>query len=178
MSEWVAVVIGLVSGLASGLLGTLLTISHQRNAEFRSRMLRAAEDFLVTAEHFRRRIRHPDQPPLEALRSLGPAWDDLIPAVTLIDLLYGADSQPAHYARCTANEFSDIPEALARVVSGEKRDMSEVERLLGRAIAEMGAFGRAAALDVRQGWFRRRPRAIRWRLRRMREERAARRSPS
>jgi len=46
----VAILVGVGAGLLSGLIGTFLTISHERGAEFRTRMLAAAEDFLRTAE--------------------------------------------------------------------------------------------------------------------------------
>jgi len=46
---WIALVTGLGSGLVGSVIGTMLTVSHQRAAEFRSRMLSAAEDFLAGA---------------------------------------------------------------------------------------------------------------------------------
>ena len=46
MPVWAAIIIGLASGLVSSIVGTLLTIRHERGAEFRTRMLTAAEDYL------------------------------------------------------------------------------------------------------------------------------------
>src|SRR5438105_12508829 len=45
MNVWVAIVIG----LGSGLFGTLATISHEREAEFRRRMIEAADEFVGRA---------------------------------------------------------------------------------------------------------------------------------
>jgi hypothetical protein len=89
----VAIVVGLGSGLGSSMVSTLLTVSHERAAEFRSRMLQAAEDFLRRAEAARRLVRRPRsttaEEPLDALLD---AWGDLVSAVILIELLFNRDS--------------------------------------------------------------------------------------
>ena len=177
MPVWAAVIIGLGTGVASGLLGTILTISHQRGAEFRSRMLRAAEDFLRAAEQVRRLIRQPEREPVDAIRFVRAAWEDLVPTVTLVELLYGRDSQTAHLARATGNELQSVEEALQAVIQGERAQWAAVNEHMAIAGEAINEFGRNAALDVRQGWLRRRPRAIRWRVRTVRDNRRARRTP-
>ena len=57
MPTWAVILVGISAGLLSGLVGTLLTISHERGAEVRTRMLAAAEDFLTTAKTCRKAVR-------------------------------------------------------------------------------------------------------------------------
>jgi hypothetical protein len=110
---WAAVVVGLGSGLVSSIVSTVLTISHERAAEFRSRMLLAAEDFLRRAEVVRRLARRPhDTAAGGPLGALLDAWDDLVSAVVLVELLFGRDSEAAHWAREASNELKDVEEEL------------------------------------------------------------------
>src|SRR6476620_10273469 len=46
---WAVILVGLAGGLLGSTVATLLTISHERAAEFRSRMLNAADDFSTGA---------------------------------------------------------------------------------------------------------------------------------
>lgn len=54
---WVTVVVALAAGLASGLLATMLRISHDRGAELRTRMVDAADEFCVAVVAARQRMR-------------------------------------------------------------------------------------------------------------------------
>jgi len=156
MPVWVAVVVGLGSGLISSIVSTLLTISHERAAEFRSRMLQAAEDFLRRAEAVRRLARRPRgtaaDGPLDALLD---AWDDLVSAVVLVELLFGRDSEAAHWAREASNELKDAEEKLRsalEVPSDLTAPISEQQindhmLAAGKAIDRFGA---AAATQVRR----------------------------
>jgi hypothetical protein len=42
---WAVILVGLAGGVIGSAVTTLLTISHERAAEFRSHMLNAADDF-------------------------------------------------------------------------------------------------------------------------------------
>jgi hypothetical protein len=124
---WVAIVVGLGSGLASSMVSTLMTISHERAAEFRSRMLQAAEDFLRRAEAARRLVRRPRstaaEEPLDALLD---AWDDLVSATIMIELLFGHDSEAAYWAREASNELKDVEEELRAVLDAHSNsDLTE-----------------------------------------------------
>ena len=113
----------------------------------------------------------PDDPPEKGIRLVQEAWEDLVPTVTLVELLYGKDTETAHLAHVTGNELRDAKEALQAVVSGDEASWAAVEGHVATAGAAINEFGRVAALDVRQGWLRRRPRAIRWRVKTWREDR-------
>ena len=118
-----AIIAGLVSGLVGAPIGTLLTISHERAAEFRSRMFVAAEDFLRRAETVRRRAGHPPDgmPQYQALELLLTAWDQLVSAAILIELLFGKNSEAAHWAREVTSELSEAEDSL-RAVAGARPD--------------------------------------------------------
>jgi hypothetical protein len=152
----VAVVVGLGSGLFSSIVSTLLTISHERAAEFRSRMLQAAEDFLRRAEAVRRLARRPRGTaaggPLEALLD---AWDDLVSAVVLVELLFGRDSEAAHWAREASNELKDVAEELRSALEAPSDLTASIseqqinDRMLAAGEA-MDGFGDVAAAQVRR----------------------------
>jgi hypothetical protein len=105
---WAAVVIGLGSGVASGLFGTLLSISHQRGAELRSRRLDAASEFLRRAEEVRRLARRGNQNPEFSVAFVRRTSGELIPAVSMIELLYGFWAKSTHYARGVGNELREV----------------------------------------------------------------------
>jgi hypothetical protein len=82
------------------LLGNLFSIAHERGAEFRTRKLDAAVDFLDVAEALRRDLRRADKGNLdESVRAISDGWDTLVPRVTLIELLFGAWTASANEAR-------------------------------------------------------------------------------
>ncbi len=153
---WVAVVVGLGSGLISSIVSTLLTISHERAAEFRSRMLQAAEDFLRRAEAVRRLARRPRGTAAgEPLDALLDAWDDLVSAVVLVELLFGRDSEAAHWAREASNGLKDVEEELRSAVEAPS-DLTapiseqQIKDHMLAAGQAMDRFGAAAATQVRR----------------------------
>lgn len=156
MPVWVAVVVGLGSGLVSSIVSTLLTISHERAAEFRSRMLQAAEDFLRRAEAVRRRARRPRGTAAgEPLDALLDAWDDLVSAVVLVELLFGHDSEAAHWAREASNELKDVEEELRSALEApsdltEPISEQQIKDHMLAAGQAMDRFGAAAATQVRR----------------------------
>jgi hypothetical protein len=147
-----AIIVGLVSGLIGGLLGTLLTISHERAAEFRSRMFVAAEDFLRRAEAVRRRARPPPAglPRYQALDLLLTAWDQLVSAVILVELLYGKDSEAAHWAREATSELSDVEETLRTAIEASPASRAAIDEHMETAGVALGKFAEAAAAQVRR----------------------------
>jgi len=155
MPVWGAIIVGLGSGLASSIIGTLLTISHERAGEFRSRMLLAAEDFLRRGEAVRRFARRPLRTTTnEALDALLDAWDDLVSAVMLVELLFGHNSEAAHWARETSNELRDVEEELRAALEARSDLVTPIhEQLLkdhmSAAGEAMDRFGNAAAAQVR-----------------------------
>ena len=155
MPVWGAIVIGLGSGLVSSIVSTLLTISHERAAEFRSRMLQAAEDFLRRAEAVRRFARRPRSTAAsEPLDVLLDAWDDLVSAVVLVELLFGHDSEAAHWARKTSNELKDVEEELRAALETHSDLTAPIhgQRIKDHMLAAgqgMERFGTAAAMQAR-----------------------------
>lgn len=151
-----AVVVGLGSGLISSIVSTLLTISHGRAAEFRSRMLQAAEDFLRRAEAVRRTARRPRGTAIgEPLDALLDAWDDLDSAVVLVELLFGRDSEAAHRAREASNELKDVEEELRAALDAPSEltapiSEQQVKDHMLAAGQAMDRFGAAAAAQVRR----------------------------
>ena len=147
-----AIIVGLVSGLVGSLIGTLLTISHERAAEFRGRMFVAAEDFLRRAEEVRRRARHPPAglPQYQALEFLLAAWDQLVSASIVIELLFGKSSETARWAREVTSELADANEAL-RAAAGAPPDPQAVTGEHGQAAGDaLERFAEAASAQVRK----------------------------
>lgn len=156
MPVWAAVVVGLGSGLISSIVSTLLTISHERAAEFRSRMLQAAEDFLRRAEAVRRLARRPRDTAVGApLDALLDGWDDLVSAVVLVELLFGRDSEAAHWAREASNELKDVEEEIRSALEASSDLTAPIseQRIKDHMLAAgqaMDRFGAAAATQVRR----------------------------
>jgi hypothetical protein len=148
---WVAIIVGLGSGLAGSVIGTVLTVSHERAAEFRSRMLLAAEDFLRRGETVRRFVRRPhDTTTASPLDVLLDAWDELVPAVVLVELLFGRTSESAHWAREAANELSDVEKALRAAIEADSTSAEPIEDHMLAAGHAMDRFGEVAASQVRR----------------------------
>lgn len=163
MPVWGAIIVGLGSGLGSSIIGTLLTVSHERAAEFRSRMLLAAEDFLRRAEAVRRFARRPHSTAAsEPLEVLLDAWDDLVSAAVLIELLFRHGSEAAHWARETVNELSDVAAELRAIEAHsdpyELVRKQRIEEHMSRAGDAMDRFGQVAPTQVRRygSWLPRR----------------------
>jgi hypothetical protein len=152
---WGAIIVGLGSGLVSSIVSTLLTISHERTAEFRSRMLQVAEDFLRRAEAVRRFARRPRGTASEPIDALLDAWDDLASAVVLVELLFGHDSEAAYWATETGNELKDVEQELRTAVESHSalsapiREQRIEDHMLAAGQA-MKRFGTVAAMQVRR----------------------------
>lgn len=150
MPVWAAVVIGLGSGLAGSVITQLLTMSHQREIEFRSRILLAAEDFLRRAETVRRFARRPHgagaDEPLELLEG---AWDNLVPSVIMIELLFGQGSEATRWAQMAGKELSEVIDILPTVATGEQAVGLTIQKHMDLASAAMDNFARMVETIVR-----------------------------
>jgi hypothetical protein len=150
MLVWAAVVIGLGSGLAGSVVAPLLTISHQRETEFRSRILLAAEDFLRQAETVRRLARRPHgsgaDDPLELVKG---AWDDLVPSVIMIELLFGQGSEVTQWAQTAGNELSEVIDVLPAVTTREQAIDLAIQKQMDAASGAISNFTRMVEIIVR-----------------------------
>ncbi len=120
------------------------------------RMLQAAEDFLRRAEAVRRLARRPRGTAAgEPLDALLDAWDDLVSAVVLVELLFGRDSEAAHWAREASNELKDVEEELRSALEAPS-DLTapiseqQIKDHMLAAGQAMDRFGAAAATQVRR----------------------------
>src|SRR5258708_3260447 len=150
MPVWAAVVIGLGSGLAGSVIAPLLTISHQRETEFRSRILLAAEDFLRRAETVRRFARRPHgsgaDNPLELLKG---AWDDLVPSVIMIELLFGQGSEATQWAQTASNELGEVIDMLSAVTNRKQAVDLAIQKHMDAASLAISNFDRIVETIVR-----------------------------
>jgi hypothetical protein len=150
MPVWAAVVIGLGSGLAGSVVAPLLTISHQRETEFRNRILLAAEDFLRQAETVRRFARRPHgsgaDEPVELLKN---AWDDLVPSVIMIELLFGHESEATQWAQTAGNELGEVIDLLPAIAKSEQAVELAFQKHMNAASRAIDNFARMAETIVR-----------------------------
>jgi hypothetical protein len=139
----------------SSVTGTLLTISHERAAEFRSRMLLAAEDLLRRGETVRRFARRPhrtdDNEPIDRMLD---AWDEFASAVALVELLFGHSSEAAYWAREAGNELRDVEQGIRASLGASElvtvlHEDTIREHMLKSGEA-MNKFGEVAAAQIRQ----------------------------
>jgi hypothetical protein len=151
MPAWAAIVIGLGSGVA----GTLLSISHQRGSEFRTRMLDAAASFLDHAEAIRRVVRSPRgagiTDPIVAIRD---RWDDLVPHVMMVELLFGTASAPAQLARAAGGTALDVIEQIEAFAASPLEPPPNLDAAAKLMAEQLNAFASAAADQVRDTWLR------------------------
>ena len=115
-----AVVVGLGSGLVSSIVSTLLTISHERAAEFRSRMLQAAEDFLRRSEAVADRV---SEAVMTAANGDGSVPPDLLGR--LLNQMSRLQRQVLAPRGLSLNGFSDREVDVLRLLS-EGWDTSEI----------------------------------------------------
>jgi hypothetical protein len=155
---WAALLIG----LGGGVVGTLLTLSHERGAEMRTRMLTAADDFILTAtqaSHFARDLMHAlqDEAPLAdteerltQLHASGDRFDELLVRVTL---LYGQSSATMSRGETFQDAFLAVTEGLAhwREHGASEEYKLSTAKLMVLADIAIAHFGRAARSDVRFG---------------------------
>jgi hypothetical protein len=161
-STWLTLVTGIGIG---GLLGTLMTISHERGAEFRSRMLTAADEFLQTVSALANSVapvrwaleREPrvDEEVADALRTMEALYEELLPKAIRLELLFG-DSPTVHYAGEISDYFHNLREL---VIDWKQGAPDAAEAALAVIRDEDGGppaveFGEAVRRDVKRTGFR------------------------
>lgn len=169
---WVTLVVGLGAGVLGSLLTTTLRIRHEREADLRSRMLEAADEFVAAATKANERIgtlalrrslaevragqggnlAAPTQADLDAL---GPLWDEAsatlaetVRRLPRIRLLFGVDATAAERAGDVCRKHS---EAMVELVGTAAPRGEQAEELADDAETLVDDFSRAARADLQRG---------------------------
>src|SRR6266508_697141 len=118
---WAALLVGLGGGVFGTLVGTLLTISHERGAEFRTRMLTAADDFLRTGTQLAQSIgaaeaaiiaKEPDAQVEPLWRAFQESSSRFALEYSRVQLLFGAESRAFTAAVVAAEHVDKARQAL------------------------------------------------------------------
>jgi predicted NodU family carbamoyl transferase len=139
MPSWIVAVI---VGVGSGLLGTLIRIAHERGTELRSRMLTAADDFILALNDADAALGNALQPLIDYLQGFAPDHEEEKPeALARYDasreaaqkvlnllprlrLLFGVDSKATRYADAAAHgletAYSNLSTMRASTKEGEE----------------------------------------------------------
>ena len=149
----------LLTGLAGGVLGTLFTIGHERGAEFRTRMLTAADEFLQALIDAVNRvgdvnalIKHQRVPKIrldEAFADLDAARDELGVVLGRINLLFGRDSPTWESASSADEAIRGSATVLRALRAGEPDDQNLYVYFAAKLKAAADRFGADARSDVR-----------------------------
>jgi len=172
---WAVILVGIGGALLGSLVGTLLTISHERAAEFRAHQLNAADDFSTSAiaalqearitageikkddaslndttGWFRKEIR-------ASLDAANIAVDAAIAKRARIGLLFGDPSPVAQAATGVTSQLRNIMSALdSRPDSIRDREaMVAYSRGFDGTIEQHEKFNRAALVALNQTWWQR-----------------------
>jgi hypothetical protein len=172
---WAVILVGIGGALLGSLVGTLLTISHERAAEFRAHQLNAADDFSTSAiaalqearitageikkddaslndttGWFRKEIR-------ASLDAANIAVDAAIAKRARIGLLFGDPSPVAQAATGVTSQLRNIMSALdSRPDSIRDREaMAAYSRGFDGTIEQHEKFNRAALVALNQTWWQR-----------------------
>jgi hypothetical protein len=178
---WAVVLVGLGSAVLGSLLATLLTITHERSAEFRSRMLNAADEFstgaieaLQQAQVTAGEVMKDSATPLvdgeglrpeiqEQLDKVNAAFDDLLAKQARIHLLFG-DHSPAGVAaagvcsqlRNMGMALDALPHVALDALPDSLRDSAQLgryQRNFHGTLEQHERFNRLARAELRQTWF-------------------------
>jgi hypothetical protein len=155
----------LLVGLGGGVLGTLLTVSHERGAEMRTRMLDAADDYvhgsmqmanaardLKYALLSRQRLNPPDDELDALLAELRESADELSLTLARIQLLFGASSATwANATKAEAGNEKVIESYTAWRNSDPDFTIAELNANVAEATSAIDALGKAARREVRFG---------------------------
>jgi hypothetical protein len=151
---WVTVLVGVASGLA----GTLVTISHERSAELRSRKLAAAEDFVAEVGKLVNALSRPAGVQFsDNIAAMKRATNLADIAIVRLVLLFGSRSGAVFDAR----KIIEDAEYALDLIEGDPTDQSaDHERAISAAIDDVlrGAdtFCGAAMFGARHPWLARR----------------------
>jgi hypothetical protein len=160
MPSWAVAVI---VGLASGLLGTLATIGHERGAEFRTRMLAAADDFLQATARCgvwvtdARTAFHTNAADTELTRVIDGLRGERTALITVmlprLQLLFGEASatwQKATVALSALDNIEGVCRA-KRAKTGLRPTLYAMDSQVERWAEAVGTLGAATRADVRRG---------------------------
>lgn len=172
---WAVILVGLGSAVLGSLLGTLLTISHERAAEFRSRMLSAADEFSTGAISALQQARNAagevwkEDTPLDDetgwfraeikghFDAANAAVDDVLAKQARVHFLFGDQSLAGIAAAGVTSQLRNILMALEhRPDSIRDHDaMSSYSRNFTSTLEEHEKFNREARIAVRATWWSR-----------------------
>jgi hypothetical protein len=152
----------LLVGLGGGMLGTLLTIGHERGAELRTRMLTAADAYLQANMQMAAGVRglrialeaptRPSQDVLERIRfEIQEVDDRLTQLLGPIVLLFGPASATSHWARETRDAQERLRLAFDAWEANEPLARDRVIDAVREVDARLLEFTLAARRDVRFG---------------------------
>jgi hypothetical protein len=149
----------LLTGLAGGVLGTLFTIGHERGAEFRTRMLTAADEFLQAlsravdrageANALLKQNRVPRARLDEALAELEAACEELGAMLVRINLLFGGASRTWESASGAEKAVRDSAAVLQARRAGKPDDQNLYVYFAAKLKAAADSFGADVRRDVR-----------------------------
>jgi hypothetical protein len=149
----------LLIGLAGGVLGALFTIRRERGAEFRTRMLHAADDFLEALTASSRHVvdvrnmlaneKRPDSEVDAALRRVEVARDEVLSNLARIDLLFGRETPTWTSATSAFQAIEDAIDSLRAVRAGDNRAARLLDADGDAFEASVSAFGAAVRSDAR-----------------------------
>ena len=169
---WVTLVVGLGAGVLGSLLTTTLRIRHEREADFRSRMLEAADDFVSAAmsavdraaEHdLKYSLRKLDAEVRTATTALSAEhrkeidelWDstsealrEAIRRVPRIRLLFGVESEAAAHAKAACDQLG---QSMAFFVEIKPEGAEDAQELINDAEQRVDQFSAAARRDLTSG---------------------------
>jgi hypothetical protein len=148
-------------GLTAGVLGTLLTISHERGAEIPARMLEAADDYLQGLFAMATGLRslrlaldaaeRPPQAEIAAIREqIQEAADRLDPQRGRIPLLFGKSHTLAVLLE-VSRAIEELRKAYESWEAKEPNGKARVETAEDVAGAAIAKFAQAARRDLRYG---------------------------
>jgi hypothetical protein len=171
---WAAILIGLGGGVLGSLLTTLLTITHERAAELRSHMLKAADEFstgAITALHQARNaageiVRDEDLPLDDdagwwrseiktQLDAANEAVDDVLAKQARIHLLFGDQSSAGIAAAGVATQLRKVTMALDHRPDSirDREYLGIYARYFTGTREQHEKFNQAALAAIRQSWW-------------------------
>jgi hypothetical protein len=146
----------LLVGLAGGIIGTLATVSHERGAEFRTRMLTAADEYLQALTDAVNRVGDVRTLPNDAEAQLDDAFEQLEEALDearvmlgRVNLLFGANSPTWATASTAFKAVSDQAETLHALRAGSAEARNIFNYNAGVLQSSVDSFGADARSDVR-----------------------------
>jgi hypothetical protein len=148
---WPEVVTGVATGVLSGTLGTFATISHQRSAEQRARMLDAADDFIGAATKASSELRVVEQVTRQGVvKNYALAVEAVLAHIPRLLLLYGRESETAKLANDIHGHLAVITDHVVSSAAGGAYPVGDVREHHHQALRDLDDFTAAAAAHVKR----------------------------